>query len=457
MKNFMSLSILLIGIFNFGQCTFGTSSAMTENGANISTGGNYEYSGATDFDVPFGKVFTVETFEFNLLKGAADLQYVNLEFIEEFAGLPSTTIHSFDQMVPVSQEFVYATEIDNLDVYKVVVEIPQTFELERGKYFIGLTAAAGDEHGAWWEIAAEDASTVGRFDFSKFENENWFGGYSYYDYVFAVSGTCADSGDEQPELGEACGQGNPIHDHEIIFDLRTGSLADDFIVAENTQFSLETLRIATLQLGNIINATLQIRNSNNDLPGEIIYSVPLKGPKTENFYGYWPVDDFPLDAASVVLDFEFDEPIELAAGKYFIEIRDVMAFPFTDILGWEGTSEAGIGGFAYESMNNGQSWTQIEGYNLVFDVEGYCQDLLGTGDLEMEEFAFFPNPVRNELNISSKSDLRNISVYNLSGQLVLNSKSTSKKLDTSSLSAGIYLVKVELKNGQTETFKIVKR
>ena len=77
--------------------------------------------------------------------------------------------------------------------------------------------------------------------------------------------------------------------------------------------------------------------------------------------------------------------------------------------------------------------------------------------MEDSSFDFYPNPVKNKLNITSKSDLRNISVYNLSGQLVMNSKFPSKKLDTSSLSAGIYMVKVELENGRNETFKIVKR
>lgn len=62
---------------------------------------------------------------------------------------------------------------------------------------------------------------------------------------------------------------------------------------------------------------------------------------------------------------------------------------------------------------------------------------------------------RVELIIQSTSDLKNVSVYNLSGQLIMNSK--SKKVNTKSLSSGVYIVKAELENGKTETFKIIKK
>ena len=75
--------------------------------------------------------------------------------------------------------------------------------------------------------------------------------------------------------------------------------------------------------------------------------------------------------------------------------------------------------------------------------------------MDNSEFNFYPNPVKDELTIQSKSDLKNVSVYNLSGQLIMNSK--SKKINMKSLSSGVYIVKAELENGKPATFKIIKK
>lgn len=456
MKKNLWIAILLISTVGYAQnCSFGTVSENTQNAANMSTGGTYEYDSATDFDIEFGTVFTVEQVKFNLLKGTADLEYVNVKILTEAGGMPEEVIHSFDQIIPASQEFVNEVDIEGLDLYQVTIEVPTSFDLEEGKYFLQINAAAGDENGAWWEITSQEVTSLGRFDFSKFDADPWSGGFSYYDQVFEISGICSDTGEEQPDFGEECGQGNEGNNHETGFSLGGFNLADDFIVEENTIFTLSGFKMSTLQLGNIKNATIKIRKEENGMPGEVVYSVDQKGPKTENYFGYWPLEGYPLDVVAVDLEFKLDEPVELEAGTYFLEIK-ATSFPFTDILVWEATSLPGIGGNIFWSADNGESWTEEAGYNFVFDVKGFCRATLGTNDIDNSGFDFYPNPVKNELNITSKSDVRNIMVYNLSGQMVMNSKSMTKKLDTSSLPAGVYLVKVELENGQIETFKIVK-
>lgn len=457
MKKNLWIAILLISSVGFAQnCSFGTVSENTQNATNMSTGGTYEYSSATDFDIEFGTVFTVEQVKFNVLKGAADLEYVNVKILSESGGMPGEIIHSFDQLIPTTQEFLSELDIEEMDLYQVTVDMPTAFDLAEGKYFLQINAAPGDAESPGWEITSQEVTSLGRFDFSKFDSDPWFGGFSYYDQVFEISGICTDTGEEQPDFGDECSHGNEGNDHETGFSLGGFNLADDFIVEENTIFTLTGFKMSTLQLGNIKNASIKIRKEENGMPGEVVYSVDQKGPETENYFGYWPLEGYPLDVVAVELEFELDEVVELEAGTYFLEIK-ATAFPFTDILVWEATSLPGIGGNMFWSADNGESWTEEPGYNLVFDVQGFCRGTLGVNDMEDSSFDFYPNPVRNELNITSKSDLRNISVYNLSGQLVMNSKFPSKKLDTSSLSAGIYMVKVELENGRNETFKIVKR
>lgn len=456
MKRFLFSVVLCAGVFSFGQeCSYSTVSDNSGNGGNISTGGAFEYASASDFDVPFATIFTANQVKFNLLKGDADLNYVNITFLADAQGMPGEPIESFEEVVPVSQELVYETEIEGLDVYQVTLDLPSDLEFPKGKYYLQLQANAGDENGAWWEIANEDTTSLGRFDFAKFGDEPWFGGFSYYDQVFEILGTCADTGEEQPDYGDECSQGNESNEHETGLNLAVGSLADDFIVEENTTFHLSSFKISTLQLGNILRANINIRASENDMPGEVLYSVENMGPKTENFFGYWPFNGFPLDVVAVDLEFDFDEPFELPAGKYFIEVQ-ATPFPLTDFLAWEATSVSGIGGNAFESMD-GENWNEVDGLNLVFDVSGYCSETLGVGDVENSDFSFYPNPVKNELNIVSQKAVKNISVYNVSGQLSIQSKTGSSKLNTSSLPAGVYVVKAELENGVIETFKIVKR
>ncbi len=455
MKKILLTTMLVTGLVSYGQdCLYGTVSEETSNGGNISTGGAFEYFAASDFDVPFGTVFTINQVQLNVLKGEADLEYVDVRFLEDDNGKPGEPFQTFENLVPTSQELAYISTIEGMNAYTITVDLPGSFELSKGKYYLDIQGAPGDEVAVSWEIGNEDTTSLGRFDFSKFGTEPWFGGSAYYDYIFQVMGTCADSGEEQPDYGEECFQGNESNEYETGLNLRGGRLADDFIVPENTTFYLSELKMGTLQLGNIVNAGISIRNAVDGRPGEVIYTAENISPKTENFFGYHPFAGFPLDVVSVVLEFEFEEPFELTAGQYFIEIHDVIHVPFTDFSAWEATSLPGIGGNAFESFD-GEIWTEAEGLNLVFDVLGYCKETLGVDDLEKSDFSFYPNPVINELNILSKSEVKNSSVYNVSGQLILKSK--SKKINTSSLSAGVYVVKTELVNGQIETFKIIKR
>lgn len=456
MKKVLLTTMLLTGLMSYGQdCLYATVSEETSNGGNISTGGAFEYFAASDFDVPFGTIFTVNQVKLNVLKGEADLEYVDIRFLEDDNGKPGEPFQTFENMVPTNQELAYVSTIEGMNAYTITVDLPSSFELSKGKYYLDIQAAPGDEVAVSWEITSEDVTKVGRFDFSKFGTDPWFGGFAYYDYVFQVTGTCADSDEEQPEYGEECMQGNVSNAYETGLNLRGERLADDFIVPEQTTFYLSELKMATLQLGNIVNAGISIRNKVDGRPGEVIYTVGSISPKTENFFGYHPFAGFPLDVVSVILEFEFEEPIELASGQYFIEVHDVVSVPFTDFLAWEATSAQGLGGNAFESFDGGETWKEAEGLNLVFDVLGYCKENLGMDDVEMSDFRFYPNPVTNELNIISKSEVKNISFYTVSGQLILNSK--SKKTSASSLPAGIYIVKVELANGQTETFKIIKK
>lgn len=94
--------------------------------------------------------------------------------------------------------------------------------------------------------------------------------------------------------------------------------------------------------------------------------------------------------------------------------------------------------------------------NFCFANE--CTDL-AVGDMNKGNFAYYPNPVQNELNFKGEQAIANIEVYNLAGQAVNSVKvgGTTYQLNTAKLTAGVYMVKVTFENGTTKTVKIIKK
>lgn len=91
----------------------------------------------------------------------------------------------------------------------------------------------------------------------------------------------------------------------------------------------------------------------------------------------------------------------------------------------------------------------------------YVEDL----PLSTEEFdtssVFISNPVKDELSIEGlNQSIKQIAIYDLLGKQVITSNleddTTSTKLDVSTLTSGIYIVKLEGENGASLTKKIIK-
>ena len=84
---------------------------------------------------------------------------------------------------------------------------------------------------------------------------------------------------------------------------------------------------------------------------------------------------------------------------------------------------------------------------------------LSTSDVEKTDVAtLFPNPVTSELNIEAKEEIKQVTVYNLTGQQLFSKKGMAKsmKVDVSNLKSGVYII--EVKNDKTsKTYKIIKK
>lgn len=83
---------------------------------------------------------------------------------------------------------------------------------------------------------------------------------------------------------------------------------------------------------------------------------------------------------------------------------------------------------------------------------------LSVNDFDLSNLKIYPNPVNgNYVTIQSPiSGDKNIEVYDITGKRLINTILNSDKLDISSVSAGVYLVKVTVQ-GQSKVSKLVIR
>ncbi len=90
----------------------------------------------------------------------------------------------------------------------------------------------------------------------------------------------------------------------------------------------------------------------------------------------------------------------------------------------------------------------------VFMVDDISVDFtVGVPDIQTEENAVsvFPNPATNQITIVSANEITEVDIYNYVGQMVYSSvaKNTTMTLNTSSLSTGVYFIKVKSEVGIT--------
>ena len=91
-----------------------------------------------------------------------------------------------------------------------------------------------------------------------------------------------------------------------------------------------------------------------------------------------------------------------------------------------------------------------------FKISAYDASL-GSGSFDNANFAYYPNPVKNVLNLSYNQEISNVDVFNLLGQNISSNKinANSAQVDMSNLSKGAYIVKVT-SNNQVKTIKVIK-
>jgi len=102
-------------------------------------------------------------------------------------------------------------------------------------------------------------------------------------------------------------------------------------------------------------------------------------------------------------------------------------------------------------------WEYGGGTVGTFQVSAYDASL-GTNNFDSSNFSFYPNPVKNVLNLSYTQNINKVQVINILGQEVKTETmdATQAQVDMSNLPTGTYLVKVTSDN-QVKTIKVIKQ
>jgi hypothetical protein len=93
-----------------------------------------------------------------------------------------------------------------------------------------------------------------------------------------------------------------------------------------------------------------------------------------------------------------------------------------------------------------------------FFIDNFKIDIaLANTTFDNSNFTYYPNPVKDVLNLSYTNNISNVAVFNLLGQQMYSKtvNANQSKVDMSNLAPGTYLVKVTSDN-QVKTLKVIK-
>ncbi len=105
-------------------------------------------------------------------------------------------------------------------------------------------------------------------------------------------------------------------------------------------------------------------------------------------------------------------------------------------------------GVTYDKETTIDSFEDCQLYRVTITGETYKSDDINN----VEGIAIYPNPARNEFNITCSEDIESVVITSLAGQTVLSSDKSEIQV---SLPAGTYIVRVATANGNTYVKKLI--
>jgi len=505
---------ILVNVWENG-CTQGTTIDEFGYGQYITTGSGFGV--ADDFIVEEGVRFEVSKLRLRIKTvNDAEVSNVNLEFLADDNGRPGEVIRTIENVVPLSQTYLGLDYGITGKLYDLEIELPATEIFNQGRYWISPQASTTD--GSTVALLITD-NEIGSSFYYLSGGHGWVGLLvEGLDASFEITGNCIpmpviistvdgedaeilvgetlglqaeftgevqdvvwsiESGEEfismegiepvvtgiapgvavvkvaladSPEYYDeititvldpnACGQEVLSNDLENGYLLDGISLAVDIDVEEGIQFTIQSVIPTTVGYSTYFQ--FKFYENEDGLPGQEITTV--NGSIVHDWITGMNFD-IPFHRYTV----ELETPVVLTPGKYWMEM-------LSNAVAWESTSVSVLG--LPGVFDNGSGWVYTSnGSEYVYALNGVCEDYLGMSDMNSFDFAYWPNPVKDELNFNSNRKVQTIEIFNMSGQKISEMKlnTASGKVSTNNLSSGVYLFRAILENGQIETFKIVKK
>jgi hypothetical protein len=363
-------------------------------------------------------------------------------FYEDAGGLPGTMIGS-GPINGTLGEGVYTGTNFGYDFYQYPITFDTPMPLDANTtYWVEIESDA-----VAWETTS--ASMLGYDDvfYNTNVGEGVWTATGGDEYVFSLM--C-----ENPGTGGACSTEYVGTMQDGLGNTQTLIIANDFPVTANTVMHIDQFTVNIF--GNIGGtADIYIYEDAGGMPGAEISPSNVGVPFTsETLIG----TAFGFNVYQYV--FDLTNVVDATAG----DSETLFWVGLMTTVGSEGVAnywekaDLNTNNDAVVSSDGGVTWTVNSfGQDGAFTISGMCETM-GVSDMNSYDFAYYPNPVRDVLNIETQKTIENVSVHNLAGQTVMqNLKAENGQVNMSGLTPGVYVFRVTLQGGEVETFKVIKK
>ena len=241
-------------------------------------------------------------------------------------------------------------------------------------------------------------------------------------------------------------------------------VANDFFVPkESGTYKIQSIKASVVPLNgqaDIQAVTVKILSDNAGTPGAVVHSidnaVPVITPLPDTFAGY-ATFDITVDMGN------YELPVNAAADtRYWISLQ-VNGTQSTYWIGYKYT-EGWVTKPNYQSVDNGATYTIVtyapapgQHYDSNWSIDADCA-IQAVTEAGNKQVSFYPNPVKDFLNINAKSKVETVHVYNVAGQkMPVASTLVNGRIDMSKLAPGMYIISTILEGGVNESFKVIKK
>ncbi|QTV05268.1 T9SS-dependent choice-of-anchor J family protein [Faecalibacter bovis] len=408
---------------------------------------------ANDFRVNAYSTIDVSQISFNLITATEGISTATYSIIEDVNGTPSgDVVYTFTGAPSVTESlgtnFGYSFS-------KYTYDLPEVVRLENTtnthkRYWLQVEAVqpnSGED--AYWETTTVENTSEYNMMVYDTDVEAWE--ETSGEGVFTIVGEC-----NEIEMPETCEQGNPSNNIENgQGSISAAEIAHDFQIEENTQFTLNSIKINVLTSTGLNSATVKVYSDNNGVPGDVLTTftgVPSTRVNVGSTSGF----------DSSTYTFNLPEALPLEGGNtYWVGLTGAVYASGTNGYFESSTIMNTLYTGKFNGTPGSPNWADFTSgqWDGVFSIVGTCETLsIGDQTIEVNKLSVYPNPITDVLYIKHKLAVANVEVYNVTGQKVVTTKvKADGSVNLASLPQGVYVVNATLEDGTNQTFKVIKK